>query len=137
MKFALPLAALSFLALLPAGPARGADAPPVRFSRDVLPILSENCFQCHGPDEKARKAKLRLDTQRGALSVVLPRESDGSKLMLRVTADPEHVMPPPKTGKKLSDKQIELLRRWIDEGAVWGKHWAYETPVRPELPRRS
>ncbi len=135
MKLALPPAALSLLALLTAGPARGAEAPPpVRFSRDVLPILSENCFQCHGPDEKARKAKLRLDTQRGALSVVLPKESDGSKLMFRITADPEHVMPPPKTGKKLSDKQIELLRRWIDEGAAWGKHWAYETPVRPELP---
>jgi hypothetical protein len=123
------------LAVLTAGPVRGAGTPPpVRFSRDVLPILSENCFQCHGPDEKARKAKLRLDTERGAQSVVMPRDSDSSKLMFRITADPEHVMPPPRTGKKLSAGQIELLRRWIDEGAAWGKHWAYETPVRPELP---
>ncbi len=134
MKFAFALGACSFLALLVAGTVRGADLPPVRFSRDILPILSENCFQCHGPDEKARKAKLRLDTEHGALKVVTPKDSDVSKLVLRVTADAEHVMPPAKSGKTLSDKQKELLRRWIDEGAVWGKHWAYEAPVRPPLP---
>src|SRR6516225_5599795 len=103
MKFALPLGTFPLLALLLPAPARGADAPPVRFGRDVLPILSENCFQCHGPDEKARKAKLRLDTRDGVLKVVTPRNSDESKLILRVTADPEQgVMPPPKTGRKLT-----------------------------------
>ena len=124
MKCAFPLGACSILALLIAGPVRAADLPPVRFSRDILPILSENCFQCHGPDEKARKAKLRLDTEAGARKVVTPKESDVSKLVLRVTADAEHVMPPAKSGKTLSDKQKDLLRRWIDEGAVWGKHGA-------------
>jgi hypothetical protein len=136
MKFTPPLGTFPLLVLLLSGPARGADAPPpVRFGRDVLPILSENCFQCHGPDEKARKAKLRLDTRDGALKVMTPRNSDESKLILRVTADPEQgVMPPPKTGRKLTAAQKETLRRWIDEGAEWGKHWAYEAPARPELP---
>ncbi len=135
MKLAVPLSVLSLFIVLGVKTTRGADAPPpVRFSRDILPILSENCFQCHGPDAKARKAKLRLDTQAGALSVVTPKDSDASKLVLRITADAEHVMPPAPTGKKLSDKQKELLRRWIDEGAAWGKHWAYETPLRPTLP---
>ena len=135
MKLSLPLGALALFFLLAAESSHAADAPPVRFSRDILPILSENCFQCHGPDEKARKAKLRLDTQRSALSVVTEKDSDASKLMLRITADADHVMPPAKTGKRLSDRQKELLRRWIDEGAAWGKHWAYESPARPELPR--
>jgi hypothetical protein len=137
MKSALPLGTVLLLALLISGSARGADAPPppVRFGRDVLPILSENCFQCHGPDEKARKAKLRLDTKDGVRSVVTPRNSDESKLILRVTADPDRgVMPPPKTNRKLTAAQKETLRRWVDEGAEWGKHWAYEAPARPDLP---
>jgi Protein of unknown function (DUF1553)/Protein of unknown function (DUF1549)/Planctomycete cytochrome C len=137
MKFAYPVRVLSLFALIVFGSARAADAPApaIRFSRDILPILSENCFQCHGPDEKARKAKLRLDTHEGVLGVVTPRKSDDSKLYLRITSAPEQgVMPPAKTNRKLSKAQKELLRRWIDEGAVWGKHWAYETPVRPELP---
>src|SRR5215475_9566569 len=74
--------------LLLGGPCRGADAAPtVRFSRDVLPILSESCFQCHGPDEKARKAKLRLDTAEGAGAVIKPRKGDESELILRVSAE--------------------------------------------------
>jgi hypothetical protein len=136
MKSAIPLGTFPLLALLISGSARGADAPPpVRFGRDVLPILSENCFQCHGPDEKARKAKLRLDTRDGVLKVVTPRKSDESKLILRVTADPDTgVMPPPKTNRKLTAAQKETLRRWVDEGAEWGKHWGYEAPARPDLP---
>jgi hypothetical protein len=113
------------------------DAPtaPVRFGRDILPILSENCFRCHGPDEKARKAKLRLDTHEGALAAVVPGKSTASELIRRINADSDDErMPPPKSNRRLTAEQKEFLRRWIDQGAVWGKHWAYETPARPALP---
>lgn len=114
----------------------------VRFARDVLPILSDNCFQCHGPDEKARKAGLRLDLREGALSkaksgesAIVEGASQNSELMRRLTTtDPESVMPPPKTNRKLSATQIETLRLWIDQGATWGKHWSLEPPVRPKVP---
>jgi hypothetical protein len=109
--------------------------PPVRFGQEVLPILSENCFKCHGPDEKARKAKLRLDTQNGMVGVVTPGNSADSELIHRIEAiEPDERMPPPKSGRSLSPGQKNLLRRWINEGAVWGKHWAYDSPVRPAIP---
>jgi mono/diheme cytochrome c family protein len=122
-----------------------ADAPTppaagkVDFAREVLPILSENCFQCHGPDAGARKAKLRLDTREGALRkedpVIVPGKSDGSELIRRVmsTAKSE-TMPPPQAKKKLTALQIDTLKRWVDQGAGWGKHWAFEKPQRPQLP---
>jgi hypothetical protein len=123
------------LALSFAGTQRAADAPPVRFSRDVLPIFAENCFQCHGPDEKARKGKLRLDDRAGLLSVVKPGKSGASELVRRINAaaDDGH-MPPAKANRTLTAAQKELLRRWVDEGAAWGKHWAYEAPVRVAPP---
>jgi hypothetical protein len=118
------------------GLARCAETPPaVRFSRDVLPILAENCFQCHGPDEKARKAKLRLDTPDGARPVVRPGQGGESELLRRINAaDDDERMPPLRTNRKLTAAQKDVLRRWIAEGAAWGKHWAYETPARPPLP---
>jgi Protein of unknown function (DUF1553)/Protein of unknown function (DUF1549)/Planctomycete cytochrome C len=129
--------------LLLAGGVRG-DEPvghdmakpvPVAFSRDVLPIISENCLRCHGPDEKARKAKLRLDTREGVLGVVVAGKSSKSELIRRVTADSEdEVMPPPSSKRKLTTQQKETLRRWVDQGAHWGKHWAYDTLQRPPLP---
>jgi hypothetical protein len=111
----------------------------VQFSRDIQPILSDFCYHCHGPDEKARKGKLRLDTQEGAYRkddpVILPGKSAESLLIQRVTThDPDEVMPPPKSKRKLSAQQVDLLKRWIDQGAKWGKHWAFETPQRPEVP---
>lgn len=111
----------------------------LRFSRDILPILSDNCFLCHGPDQNTRKADLRLDTPEGTLRtespVVVPRKSDDSELYLRlISDDPGEVMPPPKSGRKLSPQQVELIKRWIDQGAPWGKHWAFETPRRPAVP---
>jgi hypothetical protein len=136
VKLAHTLGAVPFLMLVVAGAARAADSPPaVRFSRDVLPILAENCFNCHGPDEKARKAKLRLDTREGALAVLKPHNGAESELIRRIgaTADDER-MPPRKTNRTLTAAQKETLRRWIDEGAAWGKHWAYEPPVRPPSP---
>jgi hypothetical protein len=122
-----------FIALVASfiGTSRASGAPPLRFSRDVLPILSENCFRCHGPDDKARKGKLRLDDRAGVLSVVKPGKSAASELVRRINAEPaDGRMPPAKSNRTLDATQKELLRRWVDEGAVWGKHWAYEAPVR-------
>ena len=122
--------------------AAAAPAPPatVDFNRDVLPILSENCFQCHGPDEKAREAKLRLDTRDGLLRpqkpVVVPGKAAASELFKRlVTKNAGDVMPPPKSKKSLTPAQVETLRRWIDGGANYAAHWAFTPPVRPELPK--
>jgi hypothetical protein len=129
------LSLITLLVVAAAGRA-GPPAQPVRFSRDVLPILSENCFQCHGPDEKARKAKLRLDRQEGGVArVVVPGKSDASELVRRINATADDgQMPPFRSNRRLTPEQKDVLRRWVDEGAAWGKPWAYETPVRPPLP---
>jgi hypothetical protein len=120
--------------------AQAPAAEPVSFSRDVLPILSDNCFSCHGPDEGHRKADLRLDTREGAtadaIQAVVPGRPEASELIRRiVSTDEDEVMPPPKSHKaRLKPGQTELLRRWIAEGAAWGRHWALEKPVRPATP---
>jgi hypothetical protein len=115
-------------------------ADRIDFSREVLPILSENCFHCHGPDPKARKARLRLDTHEGALqkrkgrSTIVPGKSAHSELYLRINSThPDEVMPPPDSNRKLSPKQIEILKKWIDQGAPWGQHWAF-MPLPKETP---
>ncbi len=118
--------------------ARAADRR-VDFNRDVLPVLSDNCFACHGPDEKTRKAKLRLDTREGALRskdpVIVPGKASQSELIKRLTTKvPDDVMPPPDSKRKPTAPQIETLRRWIDQGAKWATHWAYAPPQRPEVP---
>src|SRR6267378_4048183 len=120
---------------------RPADRTAVDFSRDVLPIFSDNCFKCHGPDEKARKAKLRLDTKDGAFrvkdgkTVIVSGKSAKSELFKRITtSDPDDLMPPPESNHKLTVKQIELVRRWIDEGAPWGRHWAFNPIGSPAPP---
>ena len=114
---------------------------PVDFSRDILPILSDKCYHCHGPDEQARKAELRFDTKAGAFrvhegtAVIVPGKSVESELIARITAtDPEEVMPPKSANRDLSPQQIDLLKRWIDQGAKWGTHWAFVPPQRPALP---
>ncbi len=116
-----------------------AAAEPPNFSRDILPILSDNCFHCHGPDAKTREADLQLDTEAGALrkedAVIQPGKSADSKLFQRlVSTNPDELMPPPKSNRKLTAGQVALIKQWIDSGARWGKHWAYETPQRPALP---
>jgi hypothetical protein len=121
-------------------PARAAP-PAVDFRRDVLPILADHCFACHGPDAHARKASLRLDQAAGALRsqdpVIVPGRSAESEVVLRVTSDdPDEQMPPPRTGRKLSAVQIDCLKRWIDEGAFWGRHWAFDPP-RAQVPPSS
>ncbi|WP_422928891.1 DUF1553 domain-containing protein [Singulisphaera sp. PoT] len=117
--------------------AKGDDA--VNFGRDVLPILSDKCFHCHGPDPKARKAKLRLDTQEGAFRtedpIIVPGKSDESELVLRVLSeDAEEKMPPPDSNRSLTKEQMATLKKWVDQGAKWGKHWAFETPSNPVPP---
>ncbi len=114
-------------------------AEPPNFSRDILPILSDNCFSCHGPDATSREANLRLDQQGGALRtekpIILPGKSGESELMKRIlSTDADTVMPPPKLGRKLTAAQKELLKAWIDSGAKWGKHWAFDSIRRPAVP---
>jgi hypothetical protein len=118
-----------------AGHAAASSLPKVDFSREILPILSDNCFYCHGPDPSHRKADLRIDTQEGAYEVVVPGRSDESDLIARILAeDLEDRMPPLKTHKVLTPEQIALLKRWIDEGAEWGEHWAFLPVARPTPP---
>ncbi len=119
-----------------------ADKGGVNFSRDIHPIFSDNCFQCHGPDEKARKAKFRLDTKEGAFrlkdgkTVIVPGKSAESELFRRITTgDPDDLMPPPESNHKLTPKQIDLIKVWIDEGAKWGRHWAFNPIESPRPPR--
>jgi hypothetical protein len=117
--------------------ASGAAADPVRYSRDIRPILAEHCFACHGPDGAARKAKLRLDVRDVAVAggAVVPGKPDESKLVARVfSADPGEVMPPPKAKKPLTAQAKELLKRWIAAGADYETHWAFVPPARPPLP---
>ena len=122
-----------------------AVATEVDFGRDVLPILSQNCFQCHGPDEEQRQGDLRLDTSSGArhdlggYSAVVSNHADESVLIERViSSDPDLAMPPPDSGKKrLSDAQVATLRQWLDEGAEYQQHWAFRpiaNPAPPEVP---
>ncbi|MDX1564403.1 MAG: PSD1 and planctomycete cytochrome C domain-containing protein, partial [Phycisphaeraceae bacterium] len=116
-------------------------AETVDYNRDIRPILSENCFECHGNDAKHREAKLRLDRAdsayktRHGLTPIVPGKPDKSEVMALITSpDPEEIMPPVKSGKKLSKKQIDLIRRWIAQGASYQKHWAFVKPKQAPLP---
>ena len=115
-----------------------ATTPPVDYGRDVRPILSDKCYHCHGPDESGRKAKLRFDTKDGAFrvkndsAVIIPGKSAESEIIFRITStDPEEMMPPPdaKIGR-LTPAEVAILKRWIDEGAPFQNHWAFE-PLSP------
>jgi mono/diheme cytochrome c family protein len=135
---ALAVVCLALGSARAAGPERKVD-----YNRDVRPILSENCFACHGPDAKQRKARLRLDTKQGQLAevrngnyAVAPGKPDESELLVRVTEDDSlRRMPPAKTGKHLTPEQIDVLKRWVAEGAKWSAHWAFVAPTRPPLPK--
>jgi hypothetical protein len=119
------------------------DPSRIHFSKEILPILSDACFQCHGPDAKARKADLRLDKESSALGsrdtsspVIIPGKAHLSTLIQRlVTEDADEKMPPPELGRPLDASQIDLLRRWINQGAKWGRHWSLNPVVRPLPPR--
>jgi len=138
----LACAAALVLFAWPSGLFAGKDLGGVDFARDIRPLLSDNCFACHGPDAKQRKADLRLDTREGALayidgtSAVVPGKPSESELIRRVTTDDEDdLMPPPDSGKKLDATQKALLQRWIAEGAEYELHWSYKPVTRPMPPR--
>ncbi len=130
-----------------AGHVPAAAAPPERaaprtieFNRDVRPILADNCFRCHGPDKNKREAELRLDTREGLFGngttgpIVAPRELGQSELWRRLqSADEDEHMPPRGSGKVLSPRDQELLKRWIEQGAPWEGHWAFN-PLRRAAP---
>src|SRR5438552_7375590 len=119
------------------------SATGIDFNRQIRPLLSENCFACHGPDENKRKAKLRLDTKQGAFAplrdgsfAIIPGKPGESRLIERITAaEDSQRMPPVKSGKHLTTPQIDLLRQWIAQGAPWSTHWAFVAPALPSLPK--
>ncbi len=139
---------MRYLALLLAGPiavawgtlARGAE--PVDFPKDIRPILSDNCFKCHGPDAPSRKGKLRLDVRADALKggasgepAIVPGKPDKSELLNRILSHDEgEVMPPPESGKTITAAQKDKLKAWIAAGAEYQQHWAFIPPVRAALP---
>jgi hypothetical protein len=126
---------LCLLALGCASSLRGEE--PVSFNRDIRPILSDNCFSCHGQDANKRQADLRLDVRQAALDfgAIVPSDAAGSTLIERVNAtDPDMVMPPAGSNRRLSPEQKKLLERWIDEGASYEEHWAFVAPQRPAPP---
>jgi len=113
----------------------------VDFTREILPLLSDRCFQCHGPDANIRKADLRLDQEapikevRDSGVVVVPGNPEASLLMARIrSTDPDEVMPPPEIHRDITETEAAILEQWIREGASWGKHWAFESVERPALP---
>ncbi len=122
-------------------------APTVDFSRDIQPILSDNCYFCHGPDSGKRKGDLRLDrldpkigpfSPRDGYTIIKPGKLDESTLADRITSDdPDVKMPPPASHRVLTPAQVQLLQRWIEQGAKWGKLWSLIPPQRPgALPGR-
>ena len=118
-------------------PATAGEADAVSFNRDIRPILSDNCFYCHGPDASHRQADLRLDLRDEALAAnaIVPGKPAESSIVSRINStDPDELMPPPESHKKLDARQKALLARWIDQGAEYQKHWAYEPPVKAAVP---
>ena len=134
MRIVLPSILFSFLL---ARFASAAEPGKVSFNRDIRGILSENCFHCHGPDAQKRKADLRLDQKSEALESLLSSAKNGEKtpILSRIfSRDPDEVMPPPKSNRHLSQSQKQLLKDWIDQGAPYENHWAFDPPRRPNVP---
>ncbi len=132
------------MAFLLQGALAGSPAPSEPdFNRDVRPILSRHCFKCHGPDDKARKAKLRLDTRSEALKAgksgktpIVPGKPDESELVARILQkDPDEVMPPSTAKLDLSDVQKQILKSWVAAGADYAPHWAFQAPTQGPLPQ--
>jgi hypothetical protein len=117
----------------------------VDFNLHIKPLLSDRCFACHGPDEKAREAELSLHTEEGAFAalddgvgrfIIAPGKPDASEVYHRITStDPEYMMPPPESNLSLNEYEISLITKWIKQGAEWKKHWAFIPPERPEVPK--
>lgn len=140
-KLPLPLPLLAALLVITTSGEAGAAGGRVDFLQKVRPILSNNCFHCHGPDAGTREADLRLDTSEGlftpldGVTPVVPGKSSESEVYLRIiSTDRDEIMPPPKTHKTLKPEEIELVKQWIDQGAEFRAHWAYTAPVKPKIP---
>ncbi|MFN9437398.1 MAG: DUF1549 domain-containing protein [Planctomycetota bacterium] len=115
-----------------------ATKPSVDYARDIQPILANHCWSCHGPDESARQADLRLDRREMAIqrSAIIPNRPQDSELVERLhTTDPDRIMPPPETKKPLTDRQRELLQEWIEQGAPYTNHWSFSPPSMPIVPK--
>ena len=116
----------------------------VDFNFHIRPILSNNCYSCHGPDPSSRKAGLRLDTYEGATALlesgekaIVPHYPKKSGLLMRVTSsDEEFMMPPAESKKKLSEREVALLRKWIKQGAQWAPYWAFQSPKEYSFPKK-
>ena len=139
--FLSPLMNFRFLTAFALLTAPAAAAGKLDFNRDIRPILSDNCFACHGYDAKKRKADLRLDTPEGAFQAIegafpiKPGQPEASTIVERMLShDEDELMPPPESNKKLRPEQIETLKQWIKEGAVYQKHWSFEAPVKATPP---
>ena len=144
--FMIALASLSWVAAAMALIAHASGAEPVPkkvdFNFQVRPILSDKCFNCHGPDPRQRKAGLRLDTKEGAFGTnksgghaVVPGNLEDSDLVARITAEDESQRMPPKSlGRTLSPAEIDRLKQWIEQGAEWKPHWAFLPPVAAPVP---
>ena len=136
MRTTFPLVCV--LALVSAATSNAAP-PPVDFNKDIRPILAAQCYACHGPDEKARKADLRLDLRDAAVKAgaIAPGKPDTSTLLMRVhSKDPDEVMPPAKSKKPpLTADQLALLKRWVAEGAKYSEHWSFTKLTKPSVPQ--
>src|SRR5262249_61258230 len=123
-------------------PVQAVRGDDLDFSRDVRPILARHCFKCHGPDDKARKGKLRLDLRETAIQggksgerAVVPGKPDESELVRRISnTEDSDVMPPPSTQNPVADQDKQILRRWIAAGAEYKQHWAFVVPRQAALP---
>ena len=117
----------------------------VDYNFDILPILSQNCYLCHGPDSTSRKANLRLDLEEAAFAknsngkrAIFKGRANRSLLIKHISStDPDLQMPPPETKKQLTGRQIALLKKWINQGAEWKPYWAFISPQKPEIPHLS
>ena len=135
--------AAAALMILPVATAVAAS-PQIDYDRDIRPILSNNCYKCHGPDAKERQASLRFDVREVALkpsesgkTAIVPGKLDKSELIARIfSTDDDERMPPPDSHKSLTDSQRQLLKQWIAGGAKYDRHWSYIPPRRPEPPHR-
>ena len=137
-KTFMKLLALIFLFML----AHAGWAKEIDFSKQIKPLLSNRCFACHGPDEESREAKLRLDNVKGATrdldgySAIVPGNPKESEMLFRITlpADDDEIMPPEGKGEPFSEEEVNLFRKWIEQGAKYEEHWSYKQPVRSDTP---
>ena len=137
MRTLIPVALAAFMPLVCLTAATGDTTGAVDYLRDIKPILADSCYTCHGPDENTRQADLRFDVREIVVGqAITPGESGESEMIARIISpDPDVKMPPPESHRPtLTKAQVELLRRWIDQGAEFQKHWAYVQPVRPDVP---